>query len=181
MNKRGQFYIIAAVIVVGIVVGLSSTVNSAFVGGEREQFYDLADEINYETKQVIDYGVFNPSIIYPFTLLIGSNGFLEKYADYISKEQVLFLVGDSAGVNAYGFTQQNVGDFGLISTDSVSPSSITIQEIGSVTVDANVLRNGEVVTATVEGIDYIFNLEEGENFFFVIIQTEEEERFVAQR
>ena len=30
-------------------------------------------------------------------------------------------------------------------------------------------------------IDYIFNLEKGENFFFVIIQTEEEERFVAQR
>ena len=178
MNKRGQFYIIAAVIVVGIVVGLSSTVNSAVVGGEREQFYDLADEINYETKQVIDYGVFNSLEI--DNLLIG---FLEKYADYISKEQVLFLVGslDSEEVTAYGFTQQNVGGLGLISTNSGSPSLITIQEIGSVTAEVSLDTDLGTVTATVEGIDYIFNLEKGENFFFVIIQTEEEERFVAQR
>ncbi|HIG52272.1 TPA: hypothetical protein EYQ19_02555 [Candidatus Pacearchaeota archaeon] len=176
MNKRGQFYIIAAVIVVGIVVGLSSTVNSAVVGGEREQFYDLADEINYETKQVIDYGVFNSLEI--DNLLIG---FLGKYADYISKEQVLFLVGDSEVVTAYSFIEQNVGSFGLISTDPSSYSSITIQEIGSVTAYVSLDPDLGIVTATVEGIDYIFNLEEGENFFFVIIQTEEEERFVAQR
>ena len=174
MNKRGQFYIIAAVIVVGIVVGLSSTVNSAVVGGEREQFYDLADEINYETKQVIDYGVFNSLEI--DNLLIG---FLGKYADYISKEQVLFLVGDSADVNAYSFATQEAGGLGLILTSN--PSSITIQEIGSVTAEVSLDPDLGIVTATVEGIDYIFNLEEGENFFFVIIQTEEEERFVAQR
>jgi hypothetical protein len=168
------------VIVVGIVVGLSSTVNSAVVGGEREQFYDLADEINYETKQVIDYGVFNSLEI--DNLLRGAEeeeGFLEKYADYISKEQVLFLVGDSAGVTAYSFTQQNVGGLGLILTQI--PSSIIIQEIGSVTAYVSLDPDLGIVTAKVEGIDYIFNLEEGENFFFVIIQTEEEERFVAQR
>ena len=45
MNKRGQFFLIAAIIIVGVVVGLASVVNTVRVGGQNEAFYKLAEEI----------------------------------------------------------------------------------------------------------------------------------------
>lgn len=57
-QKRGQFYLIAALIIIAVVVSLVVVYNVANVSEEDIKVYDLSSEINFEQSQVIDNGVF---------------------------------------------------------------------------------------------------------------------------
>ena len=59
MDKRGQFFLIAAVVIIGLIIGLSVVYNSVKAPKEDSQVYDLSKEIDYESAQVIDHGTFN--------------------------------------------------------------------------------------------------------------------------
>jgi hypothetical protein len=171
MNKRGQFFLMAAIIIVGIVTGLATAVNSTKVGSKNEAFYDLSEEIGFEVKRVIDFGVVKN---------INIDGelrqFLSDYADYIEKEEVLFIYGDPDAINALRFSSGAIGFVGI--TTGGPPTFVTIQEITMA--EAEVSRTVTDVTVRINEIDYVFDLRPGENFYFVIIKTEDGERFVAK-
>jgi len=162
--------LIAAIIIVGFVIGLATAVNSVRVGDKNEAFYDLADEVGFETKQVLDYGVFKKDDTN--TLM---RNFLETYVNYIAQEEVLFIYGNSDGLEALIFKEITKGNVG-ISTGEI-PGIITIQYTTGQ--EANVTQEGEMVFVEINGIIYQFNLRQGQNFFFVIIKSQDDEKFVA--
>jgi hypothetical protein len=174
-NRRGQFFLVAAIIIIGIVIVLASSVNSVRVGNDQESFYDLSEEIGFETKQVLDYGVFDVNAETVDILLLD---FLQDYANYIAGEETLFVYGDSNGVQGLIFMNGDVGNVGLITGTAGNPSVIEINDITGQ--KANVIHNLDLVSVEINGIVYDFKLKKGENFFFVIIKTEDGERFVAQ-
>lgn len=53
MNKTGQFYLIAAFIIIIIFAGLKHVYTSVRTSSDTEHFYDLADEIYFEGNQLI--------------------------------------------------------------------------------------------------------------------------------
>ncbi len=57
-NKKGQFFILAAVIISVILVGIVTTRNYISVREEPRRFFDLSEEIKSEAGEVIDFGVF---------------------------------------------------------------------------------------------------------------------------
>ena len=57
MKKRGQFFILASVILSLVVASLASVGNYVFANKEPEKFYNLGDELKYESGQIIDYSV----------------------------------------------------------------------------------------------------------------------------
>ena len=175
LNKGGQFFLVAAIIIVGIVIVLASSVNSVRVGNDQEAFYDLSDEIGFETKQVLDYGVFEPSASSVDILL---PTYLNDYAKYISQEEVLFVYGDVNNVTGLVFTSIGVGSVG-INTGGGMPTTIIIEDIVGGQ-EAEVIHDGNSVSVDINGIVYNFNLKQGQNFFFVIIKEEDGERFVSQ-
>ena len=60
MNKRGQFFLIAAVVIVGIIITLGTiNISTKTSKNSNAAFYDLSKEINYESSRLIDYGVLN--------------------------------------------------------------------------------------------------------------------------
>src|SRR3989344_2736787 len=56
MNKRGQFFLIAAVVIAGILIGLGAVYVSLSSQKEDRIVYDLTKEISYEASRVIDKG-----------------------------------------------------------------------------------------------------------------------------
>src|SRR3989344_7030414 len=96
-SKRGQFFLMAAIIIAGILFGITSITNVARGGSEQRAFYDLSEEVNFETKRVLDYGVYNEKDL--DSLL---KGFLVEYADYIAQEKVLFVFGNKDSENLKG-------------------------------------------------------------------------------
>ena len=168
-NKRGQVFLMAAIIIAGLIIGAGSAVNLARAGGSNEVFYDLADEIGFEAKRVIDYGILTGDTS-PFL-----EDFLDNYKDYILDEELLFIFGDTNGVNGIVYTNQVLGSVG-IKAGGV-PNTFTIRE--STSQKAKVNQVDDLITVEIRGIDYEFKLERGQNFYFVIIKGDENERFVA--
>ena len=172
----------AAIIIVGLIIGLAAAVNTVRVGDSNKAFFRLGDEIGFETKRVLDYGVFNEREINPLM-----KGYLENYTKIIAAEEVLFIYGDSSGLQALFFTNAS-GDVG-ISTGGI-PDVFTIQyttgdEAYVNQSDDDGDGNIDRVSVLIDDITYEFNLRQGKNLFFVIIKDEETgdreiERFVAR-
>lgn len=178
MNKRGQFFLIAAIVAVGALFGLTATLNTAVAGGSQKPFYSLSDEIGFETKRVIDHGVY-----YSRDTNNLIKGFLLNYTDYIADEKALFIFGDWQGshvLTGLRFDNSAGGNVGIAT--GALPGSIPIEL--SLTTEALVQQcegNPEKVCVTIEGIDAVYEFDPlpGQNFFFVIIKEENDERFVA--
>ena len=161
----------AAIIIVGVIVGVSSISTDAVVGDSNEAFYDLSEEVGFETKKVLDYGVFDQN-----NAFLKVEDFFEKYIDYIGKEQVVLVVGDSADMRVYYFTGIP-GNIGINTGGANIGTGIQIYDLEEN--EAYVSKTGDSVSVLISGINYEFNLRDGQNFFFVIIKHEEGEKFVA--
>jgi hypothetical protein len=58
MNKEGQFFLIAAVVIVGLVITLAAVNISTKTSKEDVTVYDLSEEIDYESNELINSGVY---------------------------------------------------------------------------------------------------------------------------
>lgn len=58
MDKRAQFFLLAAVIIAAIVISLGITANQARVSYEPGSFYDYTYEVKREVGAVIDYEIY---------------------------------------------------------------------------------------------------------------------------
>jgi len=175
MEKRGQVFLIAAFIAISIIIGLVAITNTVNVSPERGQIYDLADEIEFETKRVIDYGVYREGDIEEDTEEVVRN-FLINYSDYIAQDDIVFVYGDGEDLNALYFdSNANVGSVSICAGGGCTSQQIEGQDIQSIDVSSS---NG-VATVSFDDIDYHFDLREGENFYFVLSVNLENERFVA--
>ena len=57
MNKKGEFFILTAVIISAVLVSLAVVKNEVISNSEPASFYDLTYEIKQESASVIDYGI----------------------------------------------------------------------------------------------------------------------------
>ncbi len=173
MNKEGQFFLVAALIIVGIIIGSFTLVNYIRSNEENKAFYDLADEVGFEARRVLDYGTFNGTNVSNVT-----KDFLITYANYISKDSILFIYGNKSNVVGWFFNQTPAGNIG-INTGTI-PGTITIKQLTGQQAQISYDQSQQEVNVSIENLVYNFRLREGENFYFVIIKDENDERFVAQ-
>lgn len=171
MDKRGQFFLVAAIIISGALIGISSVVNYASVSDRESQIYDLGKEIGFEGKQVLDYGVYNgqntPDLL---------QGLIRDYSSYISEDQVIFVYGNADSLTGYYFVNRQVGSVG-ITTGGAEPTRTVINSPRGE--QAQVSSQAGRITVRIDGIDYNFDLRAGQNFYFVIARERDEERYVV--
>ncbi len=173
MNRRGQIFLIATIILVGILIALTSLTNRGVVKKEPEAFYDLADEIDFEVKKVLDYGVINGGQ----NTMTFANQLLNNYSEYVASDDIVFIYGDSVSVSAIYY--QSLTNLNAVSLGSIFvPVSYTLASQTSVEIyPLDNLNN--VAKVRIRDRDYNFNLKPGQNFYFVLIKEEEGEQFVT--
>lgn len=97
MNKSAQFFIIAALIISGIILLAGKVYTFSRVETSDTQVYDLSDEIQYETSQVIDNGLFNEKDA------ISVKDDLKKLTSYYAESNpdsnINILYGDSSAIS----------------------------------------------------------------------------------
>lgn len=94
MKKRGQFYLLAAMIIAIILFGTAAITNRSSKK-EYSVVYDLSKEINLEGALLREYGVVSDkSISKTF------EEFLKEYSEYISDPSVemYFIYGNSSNI-----------------------------------------------------------------------------------
>lgn len=159
MNKRGQFYIIAAIIIIAAIFGIVAVTNYATTKPDSIRSVELSKELNLESEQIINYGVFNKlnldDLLSNFTI---------EYGPYLGGDSdVYFIYGDNNEIHYYIYSSSSTGSIGL-------------SGIGNVPIEGRILIknttkiSGEVLSVDVGNKKYEFKLNEGQNFFFVLTE-----------
>ena len=163
MEKRGQFYIIAAVILVGIIIGFAALRTAIREEREITRVYDLGQELNIETGNVYDYGVFRGENIDDKIQEWASD-----YAEYAQGQEVedwILVYGNENEVTPIVFTTEVSGEIGL--EIGGSPVNVEIHE-GEAIPQEKIVNPGEEFEVKFKDFSHKFKLKGGENFFFVI-------------
>ncbi|MFZ1971020.1 MAG: hypothetical protein WAU65_02470 [Candidatus Nanoarchaeia archaeon] len=155
MNKRGQFYLIAAIIIISATVGFF--VVSNYVSSEQNSnIYYQKDEIAIESQRVINYGVFNHN----------TNAQMEKnlyslanlYINSNQQNNWYFIFNGTNGLNFTAYQS-------FPATVQVGNSQIGIPKEAVYSKYLN--SAGSTLNVIINNYDYTFPVS-GENFFYII-------------
>ena len=174
MHKRGQFYLISAIIIIGLIIVFAG-VSNYLEKEEQTKIYDLKRDLEIESENVLAYGTY-----YSFgedQMLNLLQGFIEAYAEYGEVQKIIFIFGNREKITVLGY-QQLENEIILIGNGE--EGEIELELIAGADPSSAMYDNpGGVVIVSVGGVDYSFELREGENFYFIIAQEIEGEQYVV--
>jgi len=173
MNKRGQFYLVAAIIIIGVVFGFFATRNYVRSVGEDVKIYHLSNELKEEGVRVIDYGILNDEE--------KMQEFMDEVAEDYLKEKaqdVFFVYGDENNIEEYRYEEEIIGK---INTKGGIGTNIRKKKktVNTLSIFSKAGKNN--VEVEINGKGYPFSLNSGENFFLVLKKEAEDERYIEIR
>ena len=84
-NRRGQFYLVAAIVIITILIGFS-VVSNYSRNKEVIQLYDLKQELSIETARVLEYGTYQTAEADEVL-----SEFAENLADYAGEDKNMYF------------------------------------------------------------------------------------------
>lgn len=175
MNKTGQFYIIAAIIILLAVAAVIGVKNYAVTKPAPRQVESMGNELNQEGLKIVDYGIFNQKNT---TQLL--NNFTEKYGEYFLKKtenaNVIFLYGNKTVLYSTKYDSISTGKV----TASIPGAGVDWQMENSFVNRTKITSFGNSVTLNILEKDYVFELKDNEMFYFVIVQAKEDETYIEK-
>jgi len=88
-NKKGQFYLVATIIIVGIVIGLAVIFNYSTKTNSYE-VEEIAKELNIESQKVMDYDIAQSTN--------KLENFAGNYSSYVGEDKdIYFIIVDEDG------------------------------------------------------------------------------------
>jgi hypothetical protein len=150
-NKAGQFYLVAAIVIIAITAVLA-VISNYSTGKNLEKASVLKEELGIESSKVLDYIAIN-NITDKDTII---NNFTGNFYNHSATNglEIYFLTGDGGNIDSYKYSENGKED------------------VPSETADGKIKIN-------INQNDYEFNIEKGENFHFVIYQQIENEKHIV--
>ena len=157
MNKRGQFYLIAAIVIVTIAVGFVVISNSASAQ-QTPNIYFLRDEIKIESSKVIDYSA--NSQLTGTQIQSTLTDLSSRYINNSQNSNFYFIFGNTTNMTfmSYEAYYTNITLNGIDYTNNIS--------IGKTYTKSFV--PGSSVIIGFDGYPYSFPVNNGVNFNFVL-------------
>ncbi len=175
MNKRGQFYILAAIIIGLALSGVLSVKTYAISKSEPRTITDMGSELNEEGMRIVDYGIYNSQDLGGLL-----NQFDEEYAPYFLKKtqktNLVFLYGDKTELYSVQYNTQSTGTISAV-IGGVSPT----WENSNIIVNRTLVdSSGDEVVVNILGKEFEFDLKDNEMFYFIITQEQGDETYVKR-
>lgn len=157
-DKTGQFYLISAIILAILIIGIVTISNYA-KSESNLKLNDLKEEIQIESAHVFDYGLFNKLDETGFYTLLLT--FTKDYVDYQGKDKDLYFVfGSKNNITVTGY--QKTGK--AVSLDGSVITTSSGEFIGGID------PIGDEIELSIGENSYEFELTKGKNFYFVLSQ-----------
>lgn len=165
MKKRGQFYLISAIVMISLIIGFATMSNylrqKSFV-----KIYYLGEELEIESENILDYYTHNSGE----NLEDGLKDFIKTYSDYSGVENLYFIFGNQESVLVVGY-QDLAGDIFVDGSSlSIPAKSAKSQRYPSPMEDVEIIINED---------KYNFDLNTEKNFYFIMSQKIGEEKYVV--
>jgi len=173
MNKKGQFYLVAAIIIVMAISGIASVKTYSSVKSEPRKILDIGSELKEEGSRIVDYGIYTSD-----DLMVLLNQFDEEFAPYFLKKteqtNIVFIYGNKNELYSVQYNNELTGAV-FASIGGVAPT----WGASTVIVDRTLLdSSGESVIVKILGKEFEFDLKNNEMFYFIITQEKEGEIYI---
>ena len=198
MNRRGQFFLLAAVIISAVVISLGISANRATVSREPESFYDYSYEVQRETGAVIDYEIYSG-------FNDGAN--LSRFVDLLAEDirdkdpgaNFLFIYGDTEdGMNVtnYGAGDANVGGGNFPGSGETVFSSVYYggtrsevyqlageydDNVGKGKIEGQYLEEEDELAVEVSGHEFKFPVSRHRKVIFIMQKDVKDESYVSAK
>lgn len=185
-SKRGQVFLLAAVIIAVIITGLAVTRNYVVAKEEPRKFFDLSEEIKSESGRVIDFGVYEPEI----EDIVKSNDLAEDFVvrveenlhDLDPENELIFVYGNKEEFRIVNLAASDLiidGGDTLSGARESFPSTISLGGGATIPVVTNakvfndewkrvVVSGGDNVLIEFNGQEYPFDLGDNQRFYMII-------------
>ncbi len=175
MRKKGQFFLIAALIIIGVLIGLGTIYNSFSSKEEDTTVYDLSKEINFESSRVLDNGLYSSLS----SDQIKSN--IDNLTSYYQKQNlgndIAIIYGNSQNATLILIENKGTGSIGIdtggapITVINPTANKKIIQTIPNPGGNINIKLNST--------FNFPFILSQNQQFYIVVKKERENERTVA--
>jgi len=179
-NKRGQFFLIAAIIIIVVAVSIV-TISNYTKPKDTVRLYDLGEELGIESQNILDYGTYSQLDDEEMKELMKT--FITSYVSYIGETGNLYFVfGNKNTIYAVGY-QELIEEDVCIKLNphgsGVSGEECVPLKTGGETQEFTLEEEIQEVAVNLPDAQYEFRLKPGENFYFVIWQKIGEEKHVV--
>lgn len=175
MDKRGQFYLIAAVLIVIVISSLVVVANYASSSPTPQAIDSLSNSLENEGPRIADYGIYTKNDINQLLTNFTSNDFAPYFLSQTENSSVVFIYGNQT--NLYG-VQYNLSSKGTVS--ATVGGLTTWQTSGVYSQNINVVPSGNSVNVTILGKSFPFQLRNNTMFYFVIIEQKNNETYIKK-
>ncbi|MFH1801372.1 MAG: hypothetical protein ABH804_00865 [archaeon] len=105
-NKRGQFYLIASIILLAIIIGIAG-VSNYIEKKESIKINYVKDELESESEEVLEYKITNGDDVV--------EDFLDKYTSYAEEEgrEFYFAFGEQGSIEGYKYSEDGREDLDI--------------------------------------------------------------------
>jgi len=169
MQKRGQFYIIGAAIIILIIMGLTSTVNIASVTPKQIKFFDISDNFEKESVKIVDYGVYTETA----SINQKVSDFYENYSRYALASYpdayISFVYGNESS-STYGELNVTEASICLGTSEGCLPpesNDLKTPSTSSTHGDKVIVSVGRDISGN--KVNYTFALKPNEKFYFIMV------------
>jgi len=173
-DTRGQFYLLSAIVIISIIIGFSA-VSTYARQGTQIRVFDLSEELQIESGNVLDHGTYNAAEVGDLNNFVSD--FISNYSGYIGEDkEISFVFGNPKDneVTVVNYEEVNTGEIEYGTSKFRSKKRIRNET-------SQTIEGDETETEiTFKGDTYKIRLRPGENFFFVISQEVDEEVHTAR-
>jgi hypothetical protein len=97
MNKRGQFYLLAAIIIIGLIGGLLLVSNYSKKTNDI-RVYELGEELKVEIGKAMDYWIINNNF--------KTDDFTSNFSNYAGKDiEIIYIIGNTSIIDVYNYNK----------------------------------------------------------------------------
>lgn len=168
MKKRGQFYIVAAIIIISVLLGIAALTNYIITKPQPAKLYDLGKELDLETGNVVAHGIYTDKATLDSLMENWANQYV-NYAHQYGEIEWVFIYGNYNKVTVLVFSEQTIGTIDIcVSGGECSTITLTGQEVRK---DIQSPTGNQIEINAFDN-KYDFQLNTGENFFFVLNKSQ---------
>lgn len=176
-NKKGQFYLVAAILIVLAISGIASVKTYTTIKSEPRKIQDIGSELREETTRIVDYGVYSKQNL---TRIL--NNFTDsEFAPYFLKKtentNIVFVYGNADELYSAQYTPEYTGTIYA----TLGGVSSGLQTRGTFVNRTRITDDGDkILTVTILNRNFDFEIKENEMFYFLITQEKEGEVYVER-
>ena len=196
MNKRGQFYIIAAIIIVIAIAAITSIRTYTVTKSKPETITDLGKMLNLEGAKVVDYGIYNAGKPFkegnPVTVQNVLDDFQTSYLKPYFEEklkgaEIILVYSDPSNpnnpVSISSIKSTSTGTIEISGTETSGEERMDLQPLSTEAYRVSNIpgSNRKKIDLTLLDDPYSIELGPNEIFYFAIAQEQGGERYVEKK